>query len=96
MADALGGGQVQSGRQRPHAPLYIRDPRRGIPCTLPGSALHLVLGPLHCSLDASELEAQFVERGCHLCHRPAGLRLGVLDLGEAVTQLLHPCLHRLV
>jgi hypothetical protein len=56
----------------------------------------LNLGLLRVTTQALQLDPQLIECGINACQITARSSLGLLELRHAITQLLHPCIHRLV
>ena len=70
--------------------------RRDILPTPRTTTLRLNLGLLCVATQALQLHPQLIECGINARQITSGSSLGLLELRHAITQLLHPCRHRLV
>ncbi len=69
---------------------------RGDLLTTPRTTLYLHLGLLRVATQALQLDPQLIECSINARQISSCSSLGLLELRNAITQLLHPCLHRLV
>ena len=74
----------------------VGQPGRGDPLTTWRTTLHLNLGLLRVTTQALQLDPQLIECGINACQITSCSSLGLFELRHAITQLLHPCIHRLV
>src|SRR5437870_10920643 len=74
----------------------VGQPGRGRLLTTRRTALHLYLSLLRVTTQALQLDPQLIECGINARQITSCSSLGLLELGNALTELLHPCLHRLV
>ena len=74
----------------------VGQPGRGDLLTTPRTTLRLNLGLLCVTTQALQLDPQLIECGINARQITSGSSLGLLELRYALTQLLHPCRHRLV
>ena len=78
------------------ASFKVGQPGRGDLLHHPASTLRLNLGLLCVATQALQLHPQLIECGINARQITSGSSLGLLELRHALTQLLHPCRHRLV
>jgi len=74
----------------------VGQPSRGNLLTTPRTTLHLHLSLLRVTTQALQLDPQLIECGINARQISSCSSLGLLELRNAITQLLYPCRHRLV
>src|SRR5262249_6013194 len=78
------------------ASFKVGQPGRGDLFTTRRTTLHLHLSLLRVATQALQLDSQLIKGGINARQISSCSRLGLLELRHAITELLHPCLHRLV